>query len=91
MTCLLEVNVIQFLFPVNHPHGCHCHTDLDVTAADVHTTDHAAWGVQTYPLYPVDHLLLIVKVQSPRSLQVLSHHSSVLVSDSNTFQHVKKS
>ena len=62
---------------INRSHSCHCQTDLDITAVDVHTTDYVAvWGVPPYHLYPVDHLLLIVKVQSRCPVQVLSHHSS---------------
>ena len=69
---------IWFPFPVIHPHG-HRHTDLDVSATDVHAKD----AVVGAPFYPVDPLLLIVKVQIHHVSTGLSHHNSVSLRQEN--------
>ena len=78
---------IWFPFPVIHPHG-HRHTDLDVSATDVHAMDAGGdvgggGGGGVDPFYPVDPLLLIVKVQSHHQSTGLSHHNSVSLRQEN--------
>lgn len=78
---LLPVSVKVFRVCSSHtyvrilkPFFCCC-TDLNITAIDVHASDHAALGGH---IRPINHLLAVVKVQSYSIVQALSKHRSCI-------------
>lgn len=71
--------MLQFAVPIHMYKSLNllfcCCTDLNITAIDVHASDHAALGGH---IRPINHLLAVVEVQSYSIVQALSKHRSCI-------------